>query len=162
MTTNVDPLDSALIAELRIQPRATEARLARLLGVARGTVHARLRRLHERGVIVGHGPDVDAAAIGYGVLAFVTLEIAQGGDIHIIEQLATIPEVLEIHAVSGSGDLVCRTVARSNDHLHDVIQQMLEIPEISRTETQLALKTLLRRTEADLAASLPSDPPESD
>lgn len=161
MVPQVDSLDSALIAELRAHPRATEARLARTLGVARGTVHARLRRLHERRVIVGHGPDVDAAAIGHGVLAFVTLEITQGADDGIVERLGRIAEVLEIHAVSGSGDLVCRTVARSNEHLHDLIQRMLEIPGISRTETQLALKTLLRRTEADLAAVLGPARPES-
>jgi DNA-binding Lrp family transcriptional regulator len=87
-------------------------------------------------------------------LAFVTLEITQGADDGIVERLAEIDEVLEIHAVSGSGDLVCRTVAQSNDHLHELIQRMLEVPGVSRTETQLALKTLLRRSEADLAATM--------
>ncbi len=153
MATDLDALDTALIAAMRTEPRATEARLARLLEVARGTVHARIERMHTRGVITGHGPDVDASAIGYSVLAFVTLEITQGADDGIIEQLAAIDEILEVHAVSGSGDLVCRTVARSNDHLHDLIQRMLAIPGISRTETQLALKSLLFRTAADLAAS---------
>ncbi len=153
MATDLDAIDAALIAAMRREPRATEARLARLLEVARGTVHARIERMHARGVITGHGPDVDASAIGYDVLAFVTLEITQGADDGIIEQLGTIDEILEIHAVSGSGDLVCRTVARSNDHLHDLIQRMLAIPGISRTETQLALRSLLHRTAADLAAS---------
>lgn len=152
--TILDDLDAALVEQLRTEPRATEARLARLLGVARGTVHARIERMQARGVITGFGPDVDGSAIGFGVLAFVTLEITQGADQGIVDQLAAIDEVLEIHAVSGSGDLVCRTVARSNDHLHDLIQQMLDVPGVSRTETQLALKTLLRRSEADLAATL--------
>jgi len=152
--TALDDLDAALVEQLRAEPRATEARLARLLGVARGTVHARIDRMQARGVITGFGPDVDGPAIGFGVLAFVTLEITQGADQGIVDQLAAIDEVLEIHAVSGSGDLVCRTVARSNDHLHDLIQRMLDVPGISRTETQLALKTLLRRSEADLAATL--------
>ncbi len=152
MTDSPDTLDARLIAALRADPRATEARLARTLGIARGTVHARLTRMQAQGVIIGFGPDIDAAAVGYDVLAFVTLEITQGADDGIIEHLTDIDEVLEVHAVSGSGDLVCRTVARSNDHLHDLIQRMLSIPGISRTETQLALKTLLHRTPADLAA----------
>jgi len=152
--TALDGLDAALIEQLRAEPRATEARLARLLGVARGTVHARVQRMQARGVITGYGPDVDGSAIGFGVLAFVTLEITQGADDGIVERLAEIDEVLEIHAVSGSGDLVCRTAAQSNDHLHELIQRMLEVPGVSRTETQLALKTLLRRSEADLAATM--------
>ena len=155
--TALDALDAALIAQLRTEPWATEARLARLLGVARGTVHARVERLQTRGVITGYGPDVDGLAIGFGALAFVTLEITQGADDGIVERLATIDEILKIHVVSGSGDLVCRTVAQSNDHLHDLIQRMLEVPGISRTETQLALKTLLCRSEADLAATLASN-----
>jgi DNA-binding Lrp family transcriptional regulator len=150
--TALDDLDAALVEQLRAEPRATEARLARLLGVARGTVHARIERMQTRGIITGYGPDVDGPAIGFGVLAFITLEITQGADDGIVQRLAAIDEVLEIHAVSGSGDLVCRTVAKSNDHLHELIQRMLEVPGVSRTETQLALKTLLRRSEADLAA----------
>lgn len=162
MVTNpVDDLDAALIAELRSHPRSTEARLARVLGVARGTVRARIGRMQERGVITGYGPDIDAAAIGHEVLAFVTLEIAQDADDGIVDRLASIDEILEIHAVSGSGDLVCRTIARSNDHLHDLIQAMLAIPGVSRTETQLALKTLLHRTAADLAARPPPPTPSS-
>ena len=153
MPTSLDQLDAALIGALRAEPRTTEAGLARTLGVARGTVRARIERLQERGVITGYGPDVDARAIGHDVLAFVTLEITQGTDEGIIDRLREIVEVLEVHAVSGPGDLVCRIVARSNDHLHDVILEILKIPGVSRSETQLALRTLLHRTAADLAAT---------
>ena len=152
MPTPLDDLDAALIGALRSAPRSTEAGLARDLGVARGTVRARIERLQDRGVITGYGPDVDAASIGHAVLAFVTLEIAQGADEHLIEGLGAIREVLEVHAVSGQGDLVCRIVARSNDHLHDVILEILRIPGVTRSETHLALKTLLHRTAADLVA----------
>ena len=66
-------------------------------GVARGTVQARLERLQDRGVITGYGPDVDPAALGYEVTAFVTLEIRQaGGHDPVAERLAAIPEVLEV------------------------------------------------------------------
>ena len=50
--------------------------------------------------------------MGYGVLAFMTLEIAQGQEASAIEVLGTIPEVLEVHKVTGPGDLLCRVVAR--------------------------------------------------
>jgi DNA-binding Lrp family transcriptional regulator len=147
-----DGLDARLIGLLRSAPNLPVVEMARRLDVARGTVQARLDRLEREGLIVGYGPDLDAATAGFGVLAFTTLEIAQGSDAQIIAGLDAIAEVLEVHAVTGPGDLHLRVVARSNEHLHDVLQRILELPGIMRTETQLALHTSIQRTVADLVA----------
>lgn len=149
----LDDIDIELVRLLRTRPRTPVAELARLARIARGTAQARIDRLEESGVIVGYGPDVDAAAVGYAVLAFVTLEIAQGQDDAISAHLRSIPEVLEVHAVTGRGDLLCRVVARSNEHLHEVLQRVLAAPGITRTETQLSLRTHLLRSETDLVIS---------
>ena len=135
----VDELDSRLIEALAAQPRAGVLELARQLGVARGTVQARMDKLQQRGVITGFGPQLDPAALGYEVLAFTTLEIAQGRLADVVAHLRDIPEVLEAHATSGPGDLHCRLVARNNAHLQDVINRVLEVQGISRTTTVLAL-----------------------
>src|SRR5215813_14751800 len=73
----IDRLDARLIELLAAEPRIGVLECSRRLGVARGTVQARLDRLQERGVIRGFGPEVDPAALGYQVTAFVTLEIRQ-------------------------------------------------------------------------------------
>ena len=138
-TPGVDDLDARLIEALAAQPRAGVLELARQLGVARGTVQARMDKLQQRGVITGFGPQLDPAALGYEVLAFTTLEIAQGRLADVVEHLRDIPEVLEAHATSGPGDLHCRLVARNNAHLQDVINRVLEVQGISRTTTVLAL-----------------------
>jgi DNA-binding Lrp family transcriptional regulator len=135
----VDDLDARLLEELAGTPRAAVLDLARRLGVARGTVQARLDRLTRRGVVTGFGPDLSPRALGYGVLAFTTIEIAQGRLADVVEHLRAIPEVLEAHATTGPGDLHCRVVARSNEHLQDVINRMLEVQGIARTETHVAL-----------------------
>ena len=70
----IDDLDGRLIELLAAEPRVGMLEASRRLGVARGTVQARLDRMQARGVITGYGPDMDPAAIGYGVTAFVTLE----------------------------------------------------------------------------------------
>lgn len=146
----IDTLDSRVIEVLRASPNLPVVEMARRLDVARGTVQARLDRLRRDGIIVGFGPDIDAARVGYGVLAFVTLEITQGSDEAIASGLAEINEVLEVHAVTGPGDLHLRVVAQSNENLHDILQRILALPGISRTETQLALHTSIHRTVADL------------
>ena len=138
---------------MRTRPKTPVAELAKLANVARGTAQAHINQLERAGVIDGYGPDLNAATIGYDLLAFATLRIAQGHDEAIAAHLASIPEVLEVHAVTGTGDLICKVVARSNEHLHQVLQRMLATPNILRTETYLALHTRIQRTVADLVSS---------
>jgi len=141
VTRILDELDARLLVALDETPRAGILELARQLGVARGTVQARLDKLQARGVVSGFGPHLDMPAMGYGVLAFTTLEIAQGRLADVVEHLRAIPEVLEAHATSGPGDLHCRVVARTNEHLQAVINRILEVQGIDRTSTVIALST---------------------
>ena len=138
--TVIDPLDGRLIALLAADPRIGVLECARRLGVARGTIQARLDKLTSRGVIQGFGPDVSPAALGYGVTAFVTLEIRQRqGHDPVAAHLAGIPEVLEAHTITGSGDLLCRIVARSNADLQRVIDGVVAHEGIVRAVTIIAL-----------------------
>ncbi len=135
----IDELDAKLISALAETPRAGVMELARQLGVARGTVQARLDKLQARGVITGFDPDLDLDALGYEVLAFVTLDIAQGRLDDVISHLQDVPEVIEAHTMSGPGDLHCRVVARTNQHLQEVLNRILEVTGIERTATHIAL-----------------------
>jgi DNA-binding Lrp family transcriptional regulator len=139
MTTPIDGLDGRLIRELAGNPRSGVLELARVLGVARGTVQARLDKLRSRGVITGFGPDVDLRRVGYEVVAFTSIEIAQGRLADVVAHLDDIPEVLEVHATTGQGDLHCRVVARTNEHLQQVVNRILEVQGINRTTTVIAL-----------------------
>ena len=139
---SVDDLDARLLELLAASPRLGVLEASRRLGVARGTVQARLDRLQRDGVITGFGPDLDPAALGYAVTAFVTLEIVQGkGHDAAARHLASIPEVLEAHTTSGAGDLMCRVVARSNADLQRVIDRVVADPSVTRSTTVIALDT---------------------
>lgn len=131
--------------------------LARQLGVARGTVQARLEKLQRRGVVLGFSPDVDLVAMGYGVLAFLTLEIAQGRLADVVEHLAGIAEVLEVHSITGPGDLHARVVARTNEHLQAVIGSILDVQGIVRTTTHIALTEQLAYRVLPLVAKTAPD-----
>jgi DNA-binding Lrp family transcriptional regulator len=140
----LDRLDARLIGLLEEQPRIGVLELSRRLRVARGTVQARLDKLVARGAIKGFGPQVVPAAIGYGVTSFVTLEISQRyGHTAVAEHLADIPEVLEAHTITGSGDVLCRIVARSNADLQRVIDQIVGYEGIVRASTIIALAELI-------------------
>jgi DNA-binding Lrp family transcriptional regulator len=143
--TELDDLDRRLIILLADSPRLGILECSRRLGVARGTAQARLDRLQRRGVIRGFGPDLDLGAIGYGVTAFVTLEIRQGRGAPVAAHLAKIPEVLEVHTTTGQGDLLARIVARSNADLQRVIYDVVGDADIVRTSTTIALSTPIPR-----------------
>jgi DNA-binding Lrp family transcriptional regulator len=171
MTTDsswrVDALDAALIELLAGEPRVGVLEASRRLGVARGTVQARLERLQERGVITGYGPEVDPAALGFEVTAFVTLEIRQaGGHDPVAERLAAIPEVLEVHTITGAGDLLCRVVARSNADLQRVIDAIVSTEGVVRSATLISLATqvsyrVLPLVRATATSSRPGGSPET-
>ena len=100
----IDALDGRLITLLTEQPQIGVLGASRALGVARGTVQARLDRLVDRGVITTMAPQVDPAALGFPVTAFCTLEIRQGrGHDPVVTHLSGIPEVLEAHTITGFG-----------------------------------------------------------
>jgi DNA-binding Lrp family transcriptional regulator len=136
----LDALDVRLIDLLAAEPRIGVLECSRRLRVARGTVQARLDKLVARGVIRGFGPEISPAAIGFGVTAFVTLEISQRhGHDPVAAHLSAIPEVLEAHTITGTGDLLCRIVARSNADLQRVIDEIVSYEGISRASTIIAL-----------------------
>jgi len=142
----MDGLDRRLIDLFAAEPRVGVLEASRRLGVARGTVQARLDRLESSGVITGWGPDLSPDALGYPVTAFLTLEIRQetaqgGGHDAVGAHLAAIPEVLEAHTITGVGDLMARVVARSNADLQRVIDLVLAAPAITRSSTVIALAT---------------------
>jgi DNA-binding Lrp family transcriptional regulator len=146
----MDDLDATLIRLFAEVPRIGVLQASRRLGVARGTVQARLDKLVRGGVISGWGPDLEPEALGYPVTAFLTLEIRQvaagrgaelGGHESVARHLATIPEVLEAHTITGAGDLFARVVARSNSDLQRVIDLVLKDPAIVRSSTVIALAT---------------------
>jgi DNA-binding Lrp family transcriptional regulator len=139
MTSQIDDLDARLIALLTEEPRIGLLEVSRRLGVARGTVQARLNKLIDRGVITGFGPQLDPARMGYGVLAFVFLEIAQGRLAEAVALLETVPEVIEAHGTSGPLDLLCRVVARDNEHLQDVLNLILSNAAVRRSTSHIAL-----------------------
>ena len=89
----------------------------------------------------GFPPELDLAAMGYGLTAFAVLEIAQGRRAEVIAGLAAIAEVCEVHATTGQGDLLVRMVARSNADLQRVIDEVVDVPGVQRLVPSIALST---------------------
>ncbi|MFG2193963.1 Lrp/AsnC family transcriptional regulator [Streptomyces sp. NPDC048639] len=136
----VDVLDARILRLMLEQPRTSAREYARILGVARGTLQARIDRMERNGVITGSGPRLSPAALGHPVLAFVHIEVTQGHLDEVGDALAELPEIIEAFSITGGGDLMTRVVARDNVHLEDVIQRLIRLPAVVRTRTEVALR----------------------
>ncbi|WP_329129457.1 Lrp/AsnC family transcriptional regulator [Streptomyces sp. NBC_01476] len=136
----VDALDARILRLLLQQPRTSVREYARILGVARGTLQARLDRLERDGVLTVAGPRISAPALGHPVLAFVRIEVTQGRLDEVGDALAAVPEIIEAFSITGGGDLLTRVAARDNAHLEDIIQRLIQLPGVVRTRTEIALR----------------------
>jgi DNA-binding Lrp family transcriptional regulator len=144
LTSQVDDLDARLLAELRANPRLGLLEVSRRIGVARGTVQARLAKLERRGIVTGFGPDVDPAELGHRLQAFVLLELTQGRLAEAVEALERTPEVLEVDAISGPQDLICRVAARDTEHLQEIVNSLLATDAIRRSTSYVVLSRPIR------------------
>ncbi|MDI3384922.1 Lrp/AsnC family transcriptional regulator [Streptomyces sp. B-S-A8] len=150
----VDALDTRILRLLLEQPRTSVREYARILGIARGTLQARLDRLEREGVITGAGPTLSPAALGHPVLAFVHIEVTQGHLDEVGDALASVPEIIEAFSITGGGDLLTRVAARDNAHLEDLIQQLIQLPGVVRTRTEVALRERVPHRLLPLVASV--------
>jgi DNA-binding Lrp family transcriptional regulator len=155
----IDALDIDLIRALRESPRAGVLELSRALGVARGTVQARLDRMERSGIITGYGPDVDMAEAGFPVQAFATLEIAQGALEDVAGELAALPAVLEAYATTGSADVLCRLAASSHQDLQDTLLELNRSPVVARSTSVVVLSVVVAPRTLPLLETRPRSGP---
>ncbi|MFJ4210753.1 Lrp/AsnC family transcriptional regulator [Paenarthrobacter sp. NPDC089675] len=139
----LDSLDGRIILALDKDPEASALALSRTLGVARNTVHARLARLERSGALRSFSRRLDPAALGYELVAFLSLSISQTQPGSVQRGLVAIPEVIEVHATTGDADLMAKVVARSTADLYRITNEILEVEGIERTSTAISILELM-------------------
>lgn len=135
----LDRTDAQILLALDEDPLATNVALAESLGIARNTIHARLRRLESSGALAPVSVRVRRESAGYPVLAFLTLVISQASTATAVAEIAEVPEVCEVHAITGDGDLLVRVVARDNADLHRVTRELLACAGVDRSSTAISM-----------------------
>ncbi|GAA3626986.1 Lrp/AsnC family transcriptional regulator [Kineosporia mesophila] len=138
--TPVDATDARILLALDRDPQATVVALANDLQLARNTVQARLRRMSENGALSRISCRVEPEAVGYPLLALVTVSISQRMREEATRALDSLPEVVELLATTGDGDLLARVVARDTGDLNRITEMLVDMPGIERTSTAIVLR----------------------
>ncbi|GAA4936121.1 Lrp/AsnC family transcriptional regulator [Streptomyces coeruleoprunus] len=133
-----------LLALLQQDATRSYASLGAAVGLSAGAAHDRVRKLRERGVIRGTRVDVEPAAVGRGVLAFVMVESTSWmGD--SAEAFAAVPEIQEAHVIAGSASVLVKVRTATTEQLQDVLRRLYAIDGVSGTQATVVLETFFER-----------------
>ncbi|WP_328869003.1 Lrp/AsnC family transcriptional regulator [Streptomyces sp. NBC_00287] len=140
----MDDVDRQLLVLLQQDAAQSYAALGQAVGLSAGATHERVRKLRERGVIRRTAVEVDPAAIGQGVLAFVMVESAKWvGDSG--DRFAAIPEIQEAHVIAGSASVLVKVRTATTEQLQDVLRRLYAIDGVSGTQATVVLQTFFER-----------------
>jgi Lrp/AsnC family leucine-responsive transcriptional regulator len=124
-TELLDPINLRLLAELRDDPRLPMTALGRRVGMSSPAVTERVRRLEEAGVIQGYRLDVDPAALGFPLTAYIRVRPNPGQLPRVAELANAIPEVVECHRITGDDCFIIKIHFPAMDHLDFILDRFL-------------------------------------
>jgi len=143
---SMDEIDHQLLGLLQRDAGQSYAALAGAVGLSAGATHDRVRKLKEAGLIRRTTIEVDAKALGRGVLAHVLVEAgAWMGGPETGEALAAIPQVEEAHVIAGPATLLLKVRTGSTEELQQVLRALHDVEGVASTQTIVVLDTFFER-----------------
>jgi len=142
----VDDVDRRLLAQLQEDATQSYAALGQAAGLSAGAAHERVRKLRERGVIRRTTVEVDPAAVGRGVSAFVMVHAGVWmGDPRTRDALLAIPGIQEAHIVAGAATLLVKVRTATTVELQATLREIFTVDGVTGTETVVVLETCFER-----------------
>lgn len=143
----IDDVDRKILSHLMIDAKKTYAEIAEEIHVSGGTVHVRIKKLTDLGIIKGAGLRIDHELLGYDITAYLGIYLDKSSLYsEVSDQLKDIPEIVSAHYTTGNysifAKLICKDTNQLRVILHDKIQM---IGGIQRTETFISLEESINR-----------------
>ncbi|MBY0477281.1 MAG: Lrp/AsnC ligand binding domain-containing protein [Chitinophagaceae bacterium] len=144
---NLDKLDLQIISEMMEDAQISYADLGKKLFVSGGTIHVRIKKLQEHGIVIGTRLNVDLKTLGYDITAFVGIYLEKSSLYDTVaKDLRKIPEIVRLNYTTGNYsmfiEVVCKDINQLRYVLHDALQK---IKGIERTETFISLDESFNR-----------------
>ncbi|MBD1583186.1 transcriptional regulator AsnC [Pseudoalteromonas sp. S16_S37] len=143
----IDNLDKSILHALMGNARTPYAELAKRFAVSAGTIHVRVEKMKQAGIIQGTKVTISAKKLGYDVCCFIGVNLKHARDYpSTIAQLQEFEEVVEAYYTTGNYSIFIKVMARTIDHLQDVlINKIQTIEAIQSTETLISLQNPIAR-----------------
>lgn len=143
----IDKLDKQILSMLMLDAEQPYTDIAKKLYVSGGTVHVRMKKLRDLGIVQGANLIIDHGELGYDICAFLGIYLDKSSLYDdVSEQLKNIPEVVEAYYTTGLYSIFAKIYCRDTNHLRDVLHDKIQkIPGIQRTETFISLQESINR-----------------
>jgi Lrp/AsnC family leucine-responsive transcriptional regulator len=142
----IDPMDARIMDILQRDGRRSYAEIGAEVGMSGPSAHERVKKLEARGILRGYAAQVDPAAVGLGVLAFMWVTQAPGSIADdITDAFAQIPEVEACHRIAGEGDYLLKIRASDTADLERIVRRVQTTRHVYRTETDIVFSTPFER-----------------
>lgn len=142
-----DELDLKILSILMKNGRIPYTEIGKMLFVSGGTVHVRMKKMEESGIVKGQQLIVDHAKLGFDVCAFLGIYLDKSSLYdEVAEQLKAIPEIVNAHYTTGTYSIFAKIICKDTNHLRDVLHDKIQkISGIQRTETFISLDESIDR-----------------
>ncbi|MBK6392844.1 MAG: Lrp/AsnC ligand binding domain-containing protein [Saprospiraceae bacterium] len=143
----LDDLDRKILSKLMADSSQAYSDIAKELFVSAGTVHVRMKKMIQLGVVKGEYLEVDYHKLGYDVTAFLGIFLDKSSMYDsVTEQLNKIPEVVEAHYTTGNYSIFVKVICRDTKDLKEVLTDRIQsIQGVQRTETLISLAESINR-----------------
>lgn len=140
----LDEIDHQILDMLIDNMRTPFTDIAKKLDISAGTVHVRVRKMEETGIIKGSTLTVDYDKLGYTFIAYVGLFLEKNHQAQfVLQRLEEIPYVTVAHVTTGRYNLFCKIRAKDTQHAKEIIYMISEIQGVSRSETMISMEEAL-------------------
>jgi Lrp/AsnC family transcriptional regulator, regulator for asnA, asnC and gidA len=146
-TQQLDEIDRKILTIMLSDGKRPYAEIGHELFLSAGTVHVRIKKMMDAGIITGNHIVVDYKLLGYDITAFLGIYLEKSGLYsQVIEELATINEVVSAHYTTGNYGIFAKIIVKDTDHLREVLSNKIQkIKGIHRTETIISLEESIDR-----------------
>ena len=143
----IDNVDLKILNLLMDDAKIPYTEIAKKVYVSGGTVHVRMKKLEEMGVVTGTTLNMDYSKLGYDVTCFLGIFLQKSSLYdEVVEKLRDIPEIVKIHYTTGNYNIFIKIHCRDTRHLREVLHDKIQKVEgIERTETFISLEESLNR-----------------
>ncbi|AFD08435.1 Lrp/AsnC ligand binding domain-containing protein [Solitalea canadensis] len=143
----VDKLDLQILSMLMNDATIPYTDIAKELIISGGTVHVRMKKLQEMGIVIGSNLVVNPQRIGFDVCAFLGIFLEKGSQYHdAVNRLHEVKEIVELHYTTGLYSMFAKIICRDTAHLREVLNEKIQvISGIQRTETFISLEESIKR-----------------
>lgn len=144
----LDEVDKQILAILMKNAKTPYTDIAKQIPVSSGTVHVRMAKLEEAGIVTGATLTIDYAKLGYDISAFLGIYLDKSSFYEdVANQLKAIPEVVAAHYTTGIYSIFAKIICRDTAHLKEVLHDKIQnISGIQRTETFISLQESINRS----------------